>query len=569
MMMLMFITIFGVVCVFRKAQGGSQDLCAVARGPFDKMPGAHRPRLLVLAALLAHGCLSSASLLQRADEARAERSFVLTASDAGTAPMATHRRAGSRPLPFSYKKLSVTGNVRDRMAVTNVTMSAGPEPQAREALVVLYIPVGAFIDYMQIVVGSEVLVATVKAAAAARADYVEAKEGGKTAALAESRGNGMFELQISIGAGLSTVVTISYQQFLTSRRGTYEYTLALRSDPLSLLSDNWGGGAPSTPEISVDLTISDIEGMKTVTIQKPEVRCGFQATAAVDLNCEDVDQVGSSASIRFDSATQARVTLAPTAAQQQQDVWGGTPETGMALDLVLRIEPNSQPGTGSMPVGTLLVDDEGYFAHIYRNPGFINTAAEAPRRMPKMLVLVIDVSGSMSQRPCRHSGTCRARLQQAQAAAVGILEELHPEDEFSIVAFSSHAHSIFDANSHGGYGGSPASSLGVVHQASDATAVEHAMRFINGLTAEGGTNLEAAIMIGLDLALCDRAMPRRGPLAPTMQSAGVFAWFAFASALSMVVLTGTSIFICCCQKPGSPIPRNGPPRLCLPGRRFL
>ena len=544
-------------------------MSAVARGPIDKMPGAHRPRLLVLVALLAHGCLSSASLLQRADEARAERSFVLTASDAGTAPMATHRRAGSRPLPFSYKKLSVTGNVRDRMAVTNVTMSAGPESQAREALVVLYIPVGAFIDYMQIVVGSEVLVATVKAAAAARADYVEAKEGGKTAALAESRGNGMFELQISIGAGLSTVVTISYQQFLTSRRGTYEYTLALRSDPLSLLSDNWGGGAPSTPEISVDLTISDIEGMKTVTIQKPEVRCGFQATAAVDLNCEDVDQVGSSASIRFDSATQARVTLAPTAAQQQQDVWGGTPETGMALDLVLRIEPNSQPGTGSMPVGTLLVDDEGYFAHIYRNPGFISAAAEAPRRMPKMLVLVIDVSWSMSQRPCRHSGTCRARLQQAQAAAVGILEELHPEDEFSIVAFSSHAHSIFDANSHGGYGGGPASSLGVVHQASDATAVEHAMRFINGLTAEGGTNLEAAIMIGLDLALCDRAMPRRGPLAPTMQSAGVFAWFAFASALSMVVLTGTSIFICCCQKPGSPIPRNGPPRLCLPGRRFL
>ena len=155
------------------------------------------------------------------------------------------------------------------------------------------------------------------------------------------------------------------------------------------------------------------------------------------------------------------------------------------------------------------------------------------------------------------------------SAAVGILEELHPEDEFSIVAFSSHAHSIFDANSHGGYGGSPASSLGVVHQASDATAVEHAMRFINGLTAEGGTNLEAAIMIGLDLALCDRAMPRRGPLAPKMQSAGVFAWFAFASALSMVVLTGTSIFICCCQKPGSPIARSGPPRLCLPGRRFL
>ena len=309
-------SVFGVVCVLtgRRKGGGSQDLCAVARGPFDKMPGAHRPRLLVLAALLAHGCLSSASLLQHADEARAERSFVLTASDAGTAPMATHRRAGSRPLPFSYKKLSVTGNVRDRMAVTNVTMSAGPESQAREALVVLYIPVGAFIDYMQIVVGSEVLVATVKAAAAARADYVEAKEGGKTAALAESRGNGMFELQISIGAGLSTVVTISYQQFLTSRRGTYEYTLALRSDPLSLLSDNWGGRAPSTPEISVDLTVSDIEGMKTVTIQKPEVRCGFQATAAVDLNCEDVDQVGSSASIRFDSAKQARVTLAPTAA---------------------------------------------------------------------------------------------------------------------------------------------------------------------------------------------------------------------------------------------------------------
>ena len=178
---------------------------------------------------------------------------------------------------------------------------------------------GAFVDFLQIVTGDVVMQASVKSAEAARIEYEQALQQGQTAALAESRGSSMFALKISIGAGDRTTVVLGYQQFLISRRGQYEYALALRSEK-AMKAD----GSMSLPEVVVSVSITDTDGLKSVNIQKPEMSCAYQAASAVNMWCGmqkysnaenklDFDQ----AQIRFPSYNQAQVDLNPSVRDQQ------------------------------------------------------------------------------------------------------------------------------------------------------------------------------------------------------------------------------------------------------------
>jgi len=99
-----------------------------------------------------------------------------------------------------------------------------------------------------------------------------------------------------------------------------------------------------------------------------------------------------------------------------------------------------------------------------------------PRR-GRELVLVIDRSGSMGG----------ASIVQARRALGAALERLTSADRFNVIAFSSHATALFDAP-----------------RPVDRDALRAARRFVDGLEAGGGTNIDAA----LNLALNDRAMAR-------------------------------------------------------------
>jgi len=452
---------------------------------------AHRAvgrRLAVAAVILlvAGGCQGTPSS-ERAREAHAarERSFVLTMKQAAqnvldkaqrTGPEAGTRRA-SAPEPFTYRKMQVSGYIENRMANTTVSMSAEPASEAREAEVVFEIPDGAFVDSLRIVIGSVLMQATVKEAEVAQVEYQEAKEQGKTAALAESRGTTSFALKISIGAGDRTEVAVGYQQYLTSRRGQYEYVLALKPR----------ANRQASPDVSIDLTVRDADGLESVNIQEPEMRCAFSDTSAVNMQCGmdryagDAQKRLDAASIRFSSLNTAVVSLRPTHANYANkndpgwdSIWGVKGDGSMSIDLLVSITPRAAEGGTAYP-GTLMLDDEGYFTHVYRNP--------ALKSMPKTVVLVIDTSGSMEAKPCAE---CKTRMEQAQVAAKHILKELKPEDEFALVGFDDGADTIF-VNRRG------SSSGDMVLQSATPELVEEAMRFVGELYPSGASMYGARV----------------------------------------------------------------------------
>lgn len=104
--------------------------------------------------------------------------------------------------------------------------------------------------------------------------------------------------------------------------------------------------------------------------------------------------------------------------------------------------------------------------------------AAPEQTIAKDVVLVLDTSGSMEGE----------KLAQAKAALAHILGHLNPDDRFSVVAFSTGARSFADD----------------LRPASDAPA---AIDWVNGLAAEGGTDIDLALQT---------AMAAADPERPTM-----------------------------------------------------
>ena len=129
--------------------------------------------------------------------------------------------------------------------------------------------------------------------------------------------------------------------------------------------------------------------------------------------------------------------------------------------------PQRQGVVGTSLVTHALAGEDGYFMLLLAPP------AVQPGRetVPRDLTLVVDVSGSMS-------GT---KLEQAKAALQQALGTLGPADRFRLIAFSSTVRRFSDTFMSPG-----------------RDNLASARQFIDGLGADGGTNIAAALEAALD-----------------------------------------------------------------------
>ncbi len=96
--------------------------------------------------------------------------------------------------------------------------------------------------------------------------------------------------------------------------------------------------------------------------------------------------------------------------------------------------------------------------------------------MPRELIFIVDTSGSM------HG----ASIAQAKQALTRAIDDLGPGDRFNIIEFNSSARALY-------------------HQsvAADAVNLAHARRFVNGLEANGGTEMRPALRLALDAPVAE------------------------------------------------------------------
>ncbi|CAM2067893.1 VWA domain-containing protein [Sulfidibacter corallicola] len=128
--------------------------------------------------------------------------------------------------------------------------------------------------------------------------------------------------------------------------------------------------------------------------------------------------------------------------------------------------------TSAKPVGLDLmthVDAGGRFFMMSVSPGH---AKEVARLAAKDLVLVVDTSGSMAG----------DKLAQTKRALGFCLDNLGSEDRFAIIRFSTEAEAFAET-----------------WQAADRANLSRARAFVDGFQAMGGTNVEDALRLAMDL----------------------------------------------------------------------
>lgn len=312
-----------------------------------------------------------------------------------------------------------------------------------EAVYRFPLPAGAAVDRLRVEAGGRVLEGEIREKAEARRSYEQARDEGRVASLVEQQRADQFETRLAnIGAGEEIRVSIGFLAHVGFSGGRYDLDLPLTFTPRYTPADR------GTGRLHRFLAAAD-SGGHTLEI---EVRLNTGLPLArIESRFHDID-------------------IEPTAQGYRLSLVD--PDT--RIDRVFALEWT--PEFGLAPEATVTTWDgpDATYALALLAPPL--AAAVEPRA--REVVFVIDTSGSMEG----------ASLEQAALALRHGLEFLGEDDWFNLVEFNSDARLLFEESL-------PATALNRTRAA----------RFIDGLKANGGTEMQPA----LDLAL---GLPRRDEL---------------------------------------------------------
>merc|ERR1712110_640775 len=344
-------------------------------------------------------------------------------------------------------KFHVNSTIRFRYSKTVVTaLYRNPGIEANKAVFTMVLPESAFISNFSMTIKEEEYVAEVKEKEEAKRTYEEAVESGLSAGLVSKnrRDSNTFSVDTNLEPGQKVVFTLTYEELLERKDDQYEYLLHL--DPGAVLED-----------FHVEININ--ESLPLSRLFVPEL---LQSNE-IDFSAEETEsRVAEVSRDVGGSPNNARVVFAPSKEYQLE-----AGEQGVAGRLVVRYDVDRQGQDSEVQ----LID--GYFVH-YFVPSNLPT-------LPKHLVFVLDTSGSMGGE----------KIQQLKDAMFTVLEDLTESDFFNMIEFNS------DVSHWSGEGftGSNTEFFPATEENKNK-----AIKSVIKLSAGGGTNLNDAILAGLEVA---------------------------------------------------------------------
>nr|CBN81064.1 Inter-alpha-trypsin inhibitor heavy chain H3 [Dicentrarchus labrax] len=156
----------------------------------------------------------------------------------------------------------------------------------------------------------------------------------------------------------------------------------------------------------------------------------------------------------------AHISFSPTLEQQRK--CASCDETLIDGDFIIKYDVNRVVGLGDIQIVN------GYFVHFFAPP-------DLPR-VPKNVVFVIDRSGSM-----------RRKMVQTREALLAILKDLHEEDYFALIQFDDRIDSWQKSLTK-----------------ATKENVDQAMIYVQQINYRGGTDINQAVLTGVEMLLKDR-----------------------------------------------------------------
>ncbi|MEJ2385112.1 MAG: VIT domain-containing protein [Xanthomonadales bacterium] len=326
-----------------------------------------------------------------------------------------------------------------RVTVTQVFRNTGPD--WAEARYRFPLPEGAAVDRLLIEAGGRLLEGEIREKTDARRTYQQARDAGRVASLVEQQRANQFQTRLAnIAAGEEIRVSIGFLARVDFSDGAYGLDVPLTFTPRFTPADR------GTGRLHWFLDTADSDG----GFLQLEVRLntGLQL-ARIESGYHDIDILPTPEGYR--------ITLVD-------------PDTRSDRVFTLRWTPEF--GTAPEAVVTTWDGADATYALAMLTPPL--AAALAPQ--PREVVFVIDTSGSMAG----------ASLEQAVAALRQGLGFLDETDWFNLIAFDSEARLLFAESL-------PATPLNR----------DRAERFLAGLEADGGTEMQPALDLAMGLPPSD------------------------------------------------------------------
>uniref|UniRef100_V9K8L7 Inter-alpha-trypsin inhibitor heavy chain H2 n=1 Tax=Callorhinchus milii TaxID=7868 RepID=V9K8L7_CALMI len=340
------------------------------------------------------------------------------------------QKAGEVPLedPIIIDSYKVRTIITSRFAETVFsTKVVNKDSSAQTLQFSVQIPKTAYITNFTMMVNDITFVGSVQEKNAARRLYMDARREGKAAGIIRTNGYDMenFKAEMNVPAGSITTFELHCQELLQRHLGFYEQVTVLR--PGNLVKN-----------LQIDVYIYEPEGIRT--IEAPNM-LGTQFDGLIKVT---------------QGEHKAHVSFKPTLDQQRK--CPNCSDSAIDGSIVVRYDVKRELNGGSIQIA------DGHFVHFF--------APSNLPPLPKNIIFVIDVSGSM----------WGIKMKQTVEAMKTILDDLRPEDQFTIIDFN---HNVRVWNKLL----LPATSFNV------KDAKDYVMR----IQPSGGTNINEAILTAIHI----------------------------------------------------------------------
>uniref|UniRef100_H0WP82 Inter-alpha-trypsin inhibitor heavy chain H3 n=1 Tax=Otolemur garnettii TaxID=30611 RepID=H0WP82_OTOGA len=350
-------------------------------------------------------------------------------------PRSPFRLLGKRSLPegvvdgIEVYSTKISSKVTSRFAHNVVTTRAVNRADvAKEVSFDVELPKTAFITNFTLTIDGITYPGNVKEKEAAKKQYEKAVSQGKTAGLVKASGRKLekFTVSVNVAAGSKVTFELTYEELLKRHKGKYE--MYLKVQPKQLVKHF---------EIEVD-------------IFEPQGISMLDAEASFITN----DILGSALTKSF-SGKKGHVSFKPTMDQQRS--CSNCTDSLLNGDFTITYDVNRES-----PANVQIVN--GYFVHFFAPQGL--------PVVPKNVVFVIDISGSMEGR----------KLKQTKDALLKILDDMKEEDYLNFILFSGHVDTWKES----------------LVQAT-AENLQEARAFVRNMRSTGLTNINDGLLTGISM----------------------------------------------------------------------
>jgi len=384
--------------------------------------------------------------------------------------------------PALLLKTEMSLQVNGLIAIVNVKQHfKNTGRQMMEGIYVFPLPEDAAVNKMRIQIGDRIIEGEIKEKQAAKAIYKQARVNGQHASLVEQERPNMFTNSIAnIAPDEEIIVEITYLQNINYDQCAFSLrfpmTITPRYIPGKILTSQLGEQA---------LAINQGNGWAMNTDQVADARRITPPIipAATD-NEQTMNPIQISASIDMsmplESITSPYHSLDISQTDHQYHIVLKPEVVSMDRDFVLKWTPV----LGQEPQAALFSEhktnqeksNDDKLQQDSKNDNYLMLMLMPPQlladenRLPREMIFIIDTSGSMG-------GTS---IRQAKESLSFALTRLSEQDKFNIVEFNSQTSTLFSQST-----------------SADKNNIRHALNFVAGLNAGGGTEMAPALMTAL------------------------------------------------------------------------